>query len=143
MGDELWKPSDALTAADFERHPLWGYDVERAGNDPASDETWVRPYTLEAEPRDSDLLFARARLRTSGGDVVPGAVLFVFEGGRAKVAGLAVLEPSWLAVGLAQGRVTDEERGDLEDVLPGALPLAYEGAAAVGPREIRLAGAAR
>lgn len=138
-----WKPSDSLTAADFERHPLWGYDVERSEGDPDSDDTWVRPYVIENEPPESDLLFAKARLRTSAGDVLPGAVLFVFEGGRPKVAGFAVLEPSYLAVGLMQGRVTDEERGDLEAILPGALPLAYEGAVAVGARELRLAGAAR
>ncbi len=138
-----WKSCDELTTADFERHPLWGYDVDRAGQDPASDETWVRSYTFETEPPESDLLFARARLRTSGGDVVPGVVLFVFESGRPHVAGVAVLEPSYLAVGLAEGQVTAEDREDLEGVLPGALPLAYEASVSVGSRELRLAGAVR
>lgn len=137
---EDWKPCDALTPADFDRHPLWGYDAERAENDPDSDDAWVRPYVLDAAPEESDVLFARARLRTSGGDTVPGAVLFVFEGGRPKVGGVALLEPSYLAAGLAQGRVTDEER---EDLPPDTLPLAYEGTVAVGGREIRLSGAAR
>ena len=138
-----WKSCDELTAADFERHPLWGYDVERAEQDPASDETWVRPYAFDAEPQETDVLFARARLRTSGGDVVPGVLLFVFDGGRPHVAGVAVLEPSYLAVGLADGRVTAEDREDLHAVLPGALPLAYEATVAVGSRDLRLAGAVR
>jgi hypothetical protein len=138
-----WKSCDELTAADFERHPLWGYDAGRVEQDPASDETWVRPYVLDAEPEETDLLFARARLRMSGGDVVPGAVLFVFERGRPRVAGVAVLEPSYLAVGLAEGRVTPEDREDLEDLVPGALPLAYEASVTAGGRDVRLAGAVR
>lgn len=138
-----WKSCDELTPADFERHPLWGYDVARAEADPASDETWVRPYAFEAEPQESDVLFAGARLRTSGGDVVAGAVLFVFERGRPRVAGVAVLEPSYLAVGLSEGKVAPEDREDLEDVVPDALPLAYEATLRVGGRELRLAGAVR
>ncbi|HEX7898947.1 MAG TPA: hypothetical protein VF950_14385 [Planctomycetota bacterium] len=86
------------------------------------------------------MLFARARLRTSAGDVVPGAVLFVFEGGRPKVAGVALLKPSYLALGLAQGRVTDEDR---EELPPETLPLAYEGEVEAAGRAIRLAGAVR
>ena len=138
-----WKSCDELTVADFERHPLWGYDVERAEQDPASDETWVRPYVFEAEPQDTDLLFAAARLRTSGGDVIPGAVLFVFEQGRPHVAGVAVLEPSYLAVGFSEGQVTPDDRQDLDDLVPGALPLAYEATVSAGGRPVRLAGAVR
>jgi hypothetical protein len=141
--DPDWKACDELTPQDFERHPLWGYDVERAENDPASDEAWVRPYMLEAVPEESDLLFARARLRTAAGDVVPGAVLFAFGGGRPRVAGVAFLEPAYFALGLTGNQVTDEDRADLEDVQAGALPLAYEAAVVVGGRELRLAGAAR
>lgn len=135
-----WKPCDALTEADFERHPLWGYDVERAESDPDSDEAFVRPYAFDAAPGDTDVLFGRAQLRTSAGDVVPGAVLFVFEGGRPVVGGVALLKPSYLALGLEKGRVTDEDREELPD---GTLPLAYEAAVDVGGRPIRLAGAAR
>lgn len=138
MSAEPWKPSDALTPADFEAHPLWGYDVARAEGDPDSDESWVRPYVLAAAPAESDLLFAKARLRTSEGEVLPGAVLFVFEGGRPRVAGFALLEPSYLAVGLTRGRVTDEEREEL----PLKLPLAYEAAVEVGGVELRLSGSA-
>ena len=91
-----WKAGDELTNGDFDRHPLWGYDVERAKGDPEADEAWVRPYALDAAPQESDVLFVRARLRLSTGDVVPGA-----------------------------------------------LPLAYEATVAVGSRELRLSGAAR
>jgi hypothetical protein len=135
-----WKPCDTLTPEDFDRHPLWGYDAERAEGDPESDEAWVRPYVLDAAPDESDVFFARARLRTSAGDAVAGAVLFVFEGGTPKVGGIALLKPAYLAAGLAQGRVTDEDR---EELPPDTLPLAYEGTVAVGGREIRLSGSAR
>lgn len=134
-----WKASDELTPEDFERHPLWGYDVEKAERDPGSDESWVRPYVLDAEPAESDLLMARATLRDSDNQVMDGAVLFVFEGGRPRVAGFAFLEPAWLAVGLEQGRVTDDDREDL-DV---ELPLAFEATVAVGNRELRLSGVAK
>lgn len=136
---ELWKPSDELTAEDFEAHPLWGYDVERAEKDPDSDDAWVRPYTLDAAPAESDVLFARATLRTADNEVLPAAVLFVFDGGRPRVAGFAFLEPAYLAVGLENGRITDDDREDL-DV---ELPLAYEASVAVGGRELRLSGAAK
>lgn len=138
-----WKPGDELRSPDFDRHPLWGYDAARAEGDPAADDAWVRPYVLEAAPADSDVLFVRGRLRLSTGDVVPGAVLFAFSGGRPVVAGFALLEPSYFAMGLAEGRVTDEDRADLEEILPGALPLAYEATLSVGGRELRLSGAAR
>ena len=139
---ELWKPSDALTPADFEAHPLWGYDVDRASQDPESDEAWVRPYALDSTPDESDPLFARAKLRTSKGDVLRGAVLFVFEKGRPRVAGVALLEPAYLAAGLAQGRVTEDDREELEALVPGALPLAFDGSVSVGGRELRLSGSA-
>jgi hypothetical protein len=134
-----WKPSDALTPDDFERHPLWGYDGGKAEQDPDSDETWVRPYVLDAAPGESDLLMARATLRDARNQVMDGAVLFVFEGGRPRIAGFAFLEPAWLAVGLEQGRVTDDDRDDL-DV---ELPLAFEATVAVGGRELRLSGVAK
>lgn len=134
-----WKPSDELTPEDFERHPLWGYDVEKAEQDPESDESWVRPYVLDTEPPDSDLLFARARLRTSEGDVLPGAVLFVFEGGRTKIAGVALLKPAFLAAGLVGGRVTAEDREELGEL----LPLAFEATVPLGSRELRLSGVAK
>ncbi len=138
-----WKAGDELTAADFDRHPLWGYDAERAAGEPDADDAWVRPYVLDAAPAESDVLFVRGRLRLATGDVVAGVVLFAFSEGRPCVAGFALLEPSYFAVGLAEGRVTDEDRADLELLLPGALPLAYEATVAVGGRELRLSGAAR
>lgn len=139
---ELWKPSDALIPADFDAHPLWGYDAERAAKDPDSDEAWVRPYVFDAAPADSDLLFARGTLRTSKGDVLRGAVLFVFEGGRPRVAGVALLEPGFLALGLSQGRLTEDDREELDALQPGARPLAYEASVDVGGRTILLSGAA-
>lgn len=139
---ELWKPSDALTTADFEAHPLWGYDAPRAAQDPESDEAWVRPYAFDSTPAESDLLFARGTLRTGKGDVLRGAVLFVFEGGRPRVAGVALLEPAYLALGLSKGKVTEDDREELDALLPGALPLAYEAEVDVGGRAIRLSGAA-
>jgi hypothetical protein len=138
---ELWKPSDALTPADFEAHPLWGYDAARAAQDPESDEAWVRPYALDSTPAESDLLFGGGTLRTGKGDVLRGAVLFVFEGGRPRVAGVALLEPSYLALGFFKGKVTEDDREELEAVLPGALPLAYEASVDVAGRAIRLSGA--
>ena len=64
----------------------------------------------------------------------------IMKGARPKVGGLALLKPSYLALGLDQGRVTDEDR---EELPPDTLPLAYEGTVAVGGRAIRLSGAAR
>ena len=113
---EDWKPCDALTPADFDRHPLWGYDAERAENDPDSDDAWVRPYVLDAEPKESDVLFARAKLRMSGGDAVPGAVLFVFEEGRPKVGGFALL-----ALSVAT-HVTASHCGGLAALRDGSAP---------------------
>lgn len=138
-----WKPCDALTADDFERHPLWGYDAARADEDPEADETWVRPVTLAEAPGDSDTLFARGSLRAADGESLPGAVLFAFEGGRPVVGALALLRPSYFAFGVSRGEVTAEDREDLAGVRPGLLPLAYEAVVEAGGRPLRLAGAAR
>lgn len=138
-----WKSCDALIATDFERHPLWGFDVPRADEDPEADETWVRPFVLSAPPEESDTFLARATLRGSDGQAVPGAVLFAFEKGQAVVGGLALLEPSYFAFGVSRGEVTPEDREDLRDVHPGLLPVAYEAVVEAGPRPLRLSGAVR
>jgi hypothetical protein len=139
MSDD-WKPQDELTAADFDRAPLWGYDPAKAEGDPDSDESWVRPWRFAEPPDFSDLLFVKAKLRTAGNDVLPGAVLFLFEEGVPKVAGLALLEPSVFIIGLENGQVTPDDRADLKDLHPGALPMAYEAELTLGGRALRLAG---
>lgn len=138
-----WKSCDALTATDFDQHPLWGFDASRADEDPDADETWVRPLVLAEAPSGSDTLLARASLRGADGRAEPGAVLFAFEGGRPVVGALALLEPSYFAFGVSRGEVTPEDREDLREVRPGLLPLAYEAAVEVGPRTLRLSGAVR
>lgn len=137
------KSCDALTATDFEQHPLWGFDASLADEDPEADETWVRPVVLAEAPADSDTFFARASLRGADGRAEPGAVLFAFEGGRPVVGALALLQPSYFAFGVSRGEVTAEDREDLQAVRPGLLPLAYEAAVDVGARPIRLSGAVR
>jgi hypothetical protein len=135
-----WKAQDELTAADFDRAPLWGYDAAKAEEDPESDESWVRPWRFAEPPDFSDLLFVKAKLRTAKNDVLAGAVLFLFEEGSPKVAGLALLEPSLLILGLENGKVTPDDRADLQQVHPGAVPLAYEASLSLGARTFRLSG---
>ena len=138
-----WKSCDDLTAADFERHPLWAFDASRAEEDPEADDSWVRPFVLSGTPSDTDTLLARATLRGADGQTLPGAVLFAFEKGRPVVGALALLEPSYFAFGVSRGEVTPEDREDLREVRPGLLPLAYEAVvdAAAGP--LRLSGGVR
>ena len=138
-----WKSCDALTPTDFERHPLWGFDAPRAEEDPEADETWVRPLVLAEAPADSDTLFARASIRASDGDSLPGAVLFAFEGGRPVVGALALLQPAYFAFGVSRGEVIAEDREDLKSVRAGLLPLAYEAVVDVGGRPLRLSGGVR
>ncbi|HYF00112.1 MAG TPA: hypothetical protein VEJ18_14425 [Planctomycetota bacterium] len=138
-----WKSCDALTRADFERHPLWAFDPSRAEEDPEADDSWVRPFELRETPPESDTLLARATLRAADGQAVPGAVLFAFEKGRAVVGALALLEPSYFAFGVSGGEVPPEDREDLKEVRPGLLPLAYEAVVDAGARPLRLSGAVR
>lgn len=134
------KPSDTLTPDDFQRHPLWGYAADLDEENPEVDETWVVPVEVDETPRDSDTLFVGAKIRTAGGDILRGAILFAFEAGRPVIGALALLEPGWFSFGIEKGRVTEEEREEVEERLPQALPLAYEGAVPVGSGELRLSG---
>lgn len=140
-----FKPCEELTPADFERHPAWTFDLARAEKEPEADETWVRPATFRNPPKDTDVLFIRAELKTAEGTTIPGSLLVRFEAGKAQVQALVALRPRYLALGLDSGRVADWAKKELRKSLPKALkwfPIAYRAVLRAGSREITFTGQA-
>lgn len=85
-----WKFWTALTVADLEREPIWGFDL--GSEDDAPDEFHIRPYHLEEVPKETDFLFVAARLRTAVGAEHTGALQARFDRGELCLEGLARLE---------------------------------------------------
>ena len=143
---DRWKPCDALRPEDFERHPLWGFDLSREA-DPEADETWVRPWTFEKAPEQSDCLFVAAKLRFSSGERAPGAVVFRFSEQHAEIQDVVLLSPAYLTTDVSD----DDFRDVVEARLTAALgrpveaiyPVEYEAVIPVGGYSIELRGAVR
>ena len=89
-GSDLFKPCDELTPEDFERHPVWGFDLAMEGHHEDADETWVRPYKYRAVPKRSDVLFLRATMNGK-----PATVCARFERGKLTFEGAARLVPRY------------------------------------------------
>jgi hypothetical protein len=140
-----FKPCDQLTLADLEKHPVWTFNLERAEAEPEADETWVWPETFQKKPKNTDVLFLRAELRTAEGKMAPGALLVRFEGGKAETQALALLHPKYLALGLDGEKLVDWAKEALKKLQPKSskwLPITYKAVMPVGSKEITFSGQA-
>ena len=141
-----FKPCDELTPPDLEKHPVWTFDLERAGEDPEADETWVRPVGFRKPPKDTDCLFLRAELTTSTGETLPGVLILRFEQGKAETQAIALLRPKYLALNLDGVKLDDRAKKALAELKPGGLewlPMAYKAVLPVGLRRITFSGQAQ
>lgn len=144
---DRWKPCDTLRPDDFERHPLWGFDLSRE-SDPEADETWVRPYELAEAPATSDVLFIAGSLRLARGDSAQGAVVFRFRKGVPVVEDVMLLSPRYMPTS-ASGRGPPAMQTLIERGVAAALggrveeifPIAYEGQVPIGAGVIEVRGA--
>ena len=141
-----FKPLDDLSARDFEKHPVWGFDLDLGESIPEADETWVRPMTFSKVPRDTDDLFVRAELTLSDGAREPGLLCLRYEKSKPLIEGLALLNPEYAFLGL-QGDLLDESaKKQLREVRPELLkklPLAYVATLPVGSKEVRFSATVR
>jgi hypothetical protein len=137
-----WKSWGALTVADLEREPIWGFDL--GAEDEAPDETCVRPYHLDCIPNDTDSLFVAARLRTASGAERTGALQARFDGGELCLEGLVLVEPMHLPFRLESGEICHNDRDlPLPDEVVEAFPLAYRSPVRIGSMELHVEGVAR
>jgi hypothetical protein len=144
---DTWKSCGDLTPEDFERHPLWGFDLMREG-DADGDETWVRPYEFDRVPRSTDTLFTAAVVRSRSGRTRPGAITFRFGGGKVEFdPGVILLRPRYCVVSSDErGMVPDFDLWILRRTLPRLdvlFPLSYEGLVKIGTREFPCSGSIR
>jgi hypothetical protein len=133
-----------LTLQDFERHPLWGFDLDLAEEDPEADETWVCPKVLKFSPKNTDVLFLRAELRTADGKGMPGCLLLRYEGGKPEIQAVALLTPRYLPLGPAGVTFVDWAREDLEKAYPKSaawFPVSYTASLRAGFKSIPFSGA--
>lgn len=127
-----WKPCGSLTAADFEHHPVWGFDLDREV-DGVGDEAWVRPYVFPRLPKHTDTLLRTGRKR-------PGAITFRFEAGKLDIdPGVVILEPRYCIISCdARGVVSEHDLPYVRKVVrnvESVFPIAYEGVVRVSGRE--------
>jgi hypothetical protein len=137
-----WKPCSRLIAADFQRWPLWGFDLSRKRRG-AADETWVRPYRLAKAPLRSDLLFLSAQVRPQGGRPQPGAVTLKFVDSEPRLDGVVLLRPRYCALRVNGELVPPSERDYLHHILgaaPALFPLHYRARLRIGRREVVFSG---
>jgi hypothetical protein len=140
-----FKPLDDLSLRDFEKHPVWGFDLDLGESIPEADETWVRPFTFRRVPRNSDDLFIRAEFTMSDGARRPGLLCVRYEGGKATVGGLALMEP-YVFLGLRGDEFDDRTRQELRRERPEffeALPLSYVATLRVGLKKVAFSGTVR
>ncbi|HUR39286.1 MAG TPA: hypothetical protein VM222_07320 [Planctomycetota bacterium] len=140
-----FKPCDGWTPADFEKHPVRTFDLDSAEEDPEADETWVRPVRFLKRPKDTDCLFLRAELKTSGGETLPGALSVQLDQGRSETQAIALLRPNYLCLDLVGEKLSDRAKQDLAKVKPGGLewlPIAYKAVLPIGLRRIPFSGQA-
>lgn len=140
---KAFKACDALTPEDFERHPVWTFDVGLGERHPEADETWVRPAEFRRMPSTTDVLFLRADIRTSKGHVEPGALLLRFEKGEAEVQALALLRPAYLPLDLDGMSISARSRKALREAAPKLWkerPLEVDAILPAGSKTLRLSG---
>jgi len=142
---KTWKPCDKLTASDFKTSPVWGFDLSREGEREDADETWVRPYSFNSEPKTSDLLFVGAHLHPRGRASQEGAVTVRFSDACPCVEGVVLLDPRYCAITLHEGVVPVRERSYVEMYILNArnlFPIRYDSLIPIGNRELPLRGVA-
>lgn len=147
-GTRDWKPCQELTPADLQRHPVWGFDLDKAESGPETDETWVRPWKLGRVPVNSDTLFVAANIRGRGGTTIPGCMCLRFERRVVVLQGLVFLSPRYVAttLGRAEGRLSAQDRRWLRKEADGVfrlLPLEYFLDIPIGADVLRLEGFVR
>ena len=139
-----FKSLDDLSARDFEKHPVWGFDLDMGESVPGADETWVRPFKFSILPRSTDSLFVRAELTTSEGVREPGLLCLRYERGTPLIEGVALWNPDYTFLGLQGDRLNEFAMKQLRENRPDLLkklPLAYAATLLVGSNVRRFSGA--
>jgi hypothetical protein len=141
-----FKPLDGLSLRDFEKHPVWGFDLELGESVPEADETWVRPISFLRVPPNSDSLFIRAELTTSDGARQPGLLCLQYEGGKPDVEGIALMVAEYVFLGIRGDEFDDRAKDELRRSQPEflkALPLSYAAKLLAGPKVVAFSGTVR
>ncbi|WP_394831053.1 hypothetical protein LVJ94_31535 [Pendulispora rubella] len=142
-----WKSCGELVPSDFERYPVWSFDLQRGETDPKADETWVRPLGYQGFDRTDDELFVKAKVADCDGNELPDCILCVrlypvgYRNPRGKsepeISALILLRPRYMPLMIRNDRFGE----DLPPTLQNRLPLTYEIDVPLGGRKrLSLAG---
>jgi hypothetical protein len=140
MTPREFKPCDELTPEDFQRHPIWGFDLQAAEEDDDADETWVRPYTFDQVPESTDDLFVAARLQGSDHAIFPGALVLNFDDSLPQVSGIVILQPTYLSLSVQGESIGEWDRPELAQLPALKPPVHYQATLSIAQATFEFSG---